>query len=408
MPKQRAELTHKHNINNGRHGWLRLTPAYSLKLVNNILDEYSGHLRVFDPFSGTATTTLAAASRGNDAVSVDINPFLIWLGKTKVARYQPQTADAVLDFAETQADRSSLDLVSPADPPPISKIERWWDEDSLLFLRQLRGKMVSATKPGSSLRNLLDIVFCRTLIKLSNAAFNHQSMSFKDRPHSDGQLSIFTDADPHIDQFIEDAAVVARSAKVNPKGKASIILADSRQLSPDDVGQFDLLITSPPYPNRMSYIRELRPYMYWLGFLTGARQAGELDWEAIGGTWGIATSLLAKWQQNGDAYLPDYLQNAVEKVARSTNKNGFLLSRYISKYFVDIWQHLQSVKKLMARGAEVHYIVGNSTFYGVMIPVEEVYADMLKRLGFSSVKVTAIRKRNSKKELFEYVVYGRA
>ena len=31
---------------------------------------------------------------------------------------------------------------------------------------------------------------------------------------------------------------------------------------------FDLVVTSPPYANRMSYIRELRPYMYWLGFLT--------------------------------------------------------------------------------------------------------------------------------------------
>ena len=27
----------------------------------------------------------------------------------------------------------------------------------------------------------------------------------------------------------------------------------------------------------MSYIRELRPYMYWLGYLTDARQAGQMD-----------------------------------------------------------------------------------------------------------------------------------
>ncbi|WP_322490103.1 hypothetical protein [Chloroflexus sp.] len=38
-----------------------------------------------------------------------------------------------------------------------------------------------------------------------------------------------------------------------------------------------LVITSPPYPNRMSYIRELRPYMYWLGYLNNGRDAGELD-----------------------------------------------------------------------------------------------------------------------------------
>lgn len=42
--------------------------------------------------------------------------------------------------------------------------------------------------------------------------------------------------------------------------------------------------TSPHYPNRISYIRELRPYMYWMKFLGEAREAGEMDWKAIGGT----------------------------------------------------------------------------------------------------------------------------
>ena len=405
--KQRADLTHRPNLTNGRHGWLRLTPAYSLKLVNEILDGYSGHLRVLDPFSGTATTTLAAAQRGHDAVSTDINPFLIWLGKSKVSHYRRQTTDAVSKFVESHSEPDSLQGVSPSDPPPISKIERWWDEETLLFLRRLRGQIVASAKAGSATRNLLDVAFCRTQIKLSNAAFNHQSMSFKDRSKPDPQLSIFADADRHIDQFVEDASIVAKSASDNPSGTADIILADARNL-PADLGKFDLLITSPPYPNRMSYIRELRPYMYWLGYLKEAREAGDLDWEAIGGTWGIATSMLANWERDPDAYLPYYLMEAIEKVAHATNKNGELLSRYVAKYFVDMWQHLQVMAKLMKKGAEVHYIVGNSTFYGVLIPVEQVYADMLKRLGFSSVRATAIRKRNSKRELFEYDVYGQA
>lgn len=232
-------------------------------------------------------------------------------------------------------------------------------------------------------------------------------MSFKDRPRPDPQMNIFADDDPHIDQFVDDARIVVNSASDNPSGTAEIILADARHL-PADLGKFDLLITSPPYPNRMSYIRELRPYMYWLGYLREAREAGELDWEAIGGTWGIATSLLASWEPNPDAYLPDYLKKAIDKVSHTTNKNGELLSRYIAKYFVDMWQHLQGMVKLMKKGGDVHYIVGNSTFYGVLIPVEQVYTDMLKRLGLSSVKANAIRKRNSKRELFEYNVYGQA
>ena len=36
--------------------------------------------------------------------------------------------------------------------------------------------------------------------------------------------------------------------------------------------------------------------MYWLGYLEQPRDAGELDWQAIGGTWGAATSRVAAWE----------------------------------------------------------------------------------------------------------------
>ena len=54
--RQRADLTFKENLSRGRHGWLRLTPAYSVKVVGEVLDENPDFHRVLEPFSGTATT----------------------------------------------------------------------------------------------------------------------------------------------------------------------------------------------------------------------------------------------------------------------------------------------------------------------------------------------------------------
>jgi hypothetical protein len=58
----------------------------------------------------------------------------------------------------------------------------------------------------------------------------------------------------------------------------------------------------------------------------------------------------------------------------------------------------------MCPNGHVFYIVGNSKFYDTIVPVEEFYVDMLQRAGFGDTHIDRIRKRNSKKELFEFVV----
>ncbi|GAB4153306.1 MAG: hypothetical protein Fur0021_18910 [Candidatus Promineifilaceae bacterium] len=165
------------------------------------------------------------------------------------------------------------------------------------------------------------------------------------------------------------------------------------------------MVTSPPYPNRVSYIRELRPYMYWTKFLDAAREAGELDWKAIGGTWGIATSRLKEWKPNG-VVLPESLETVVSQILEADEKNALLMANYVWKYFHDMHVHFQNLRNNLQEGAELAYIVGNSSFYGVQVPTEKLLEDSLKSLGFANVGSQALRKRNSKKELFEYCVYA--
>ena len=50
--KQHKDLTYKYNTTHGRHGWLRLTPAYSVKLVRELLQNHQQQNNIFDPFSG--------------------------------------------------------------------------------------------------------------------------------------------------------------------------------------------------------------------------------------------------------------------------------------------------------------------------------------------------------------------
>jgi hypothetical protein len=144
--------------------------------------------------------------------------------------------------------------------------------------------------------------------------------------------------------------------------------------------------------------------MYWLGYLTNGREAGELDWKAIGGTWGVATSNVGKWMPAKNRDVPHHqFKDILEKIAEQSD----ILARYVHKYFYDMLDHVNDLFLVTRSGATINYIVGNSKFYDVMLPVEEIFASLFARAGFIDIGIRAIRKRTSKKELYEYIVTAR-
>lgn len=403
---QRADLTFKHNLEQGRHGWLRLTPAYSVKVVQDILESIERPRFVLDPFSGTGTTGLVCSERGISCDLVEINPFLVWLIKTKLYNYSLEE----LEKASNLADRvvAQVRQNAPSSPlwlPPISHIERWWTPQRLATLAKLFGQLQSYHKQSEEAPylNILLVAFCQVAINWSNAAFNHQSMSFK--TVNTVQLSLFEQNEQELitENFFERVRQIIASTKCSfpeENNKGNVYNGNSCDVKSVVLNQYDCVITSPPYPNRMSYIRELRPYMYWLGFLHEAREAGELDWEAIGGTWGIATSRLAGWKSDGPTVeYPDF-----NNVIQTINRQSPLLANYVHKYFLDIATHISNLRQALVSGAKVFYVVGNSKFYDTIVPVEKIYASLLHQYGFENIKIELIRKRNSKKELHEFVV----
>jgi hypothetical protein len=399
----RTDLTFKHNLNQGRHSWLRLTPAYSVKLVHQILDDHPCANHVLDPFCGTGTTALVCGERGIACDTLDINPFLVWFTRIKTRNFIPDD----LQDARKQLDRLYLDVPSErlaqAWTPPIKDIERWWSPNALNILAQLYAYINQLESPIT--RDLYQIAFCRILIEVSNAAFNHQSMSFKAPPPS---LFDLYHHNLILESFGKHLRSVLQTCQQTLRGQITVTQADARNIPPPKQALYDCLITSPPYPNRMSYIRELRPYMYWLGFLTDSREAGELDWQAIGGTWGIATSRVTKWQPlqssltSMDTFVDDQFLGMIEQIKQSSPT----LANYVYKYFVDIADHIVSLLPHLQSNAKVSYVIGNSKFYDVVVPSEAIYARIFQGMGFRNVTVTPIRKRNSKKELFEYIVSG--
>jgi len=391
-------LTFKGNLRDTRYGWLRLTPAYSVHLVSQLLAAHgSPGGRVLDPFCGTGTTALACAERGIECDTTDINPFLLWLTRVKTARYARAELTSVAEHGASVARAIRRASGRPGWVPPIHQIEKWWSPPALSALSRALASIGRRRAPRR-VRDLLELAFCRTLIEHANVSFGHQSMSFRNPRGAPG-----TGAALELARSWQAALCgILRAAQSEILATPRAIHCDARDLRQAlKPRTYACVITSPPYPNRMSYIRELRPYMYWLGHLGDGRQAGELDWQAIGGTWGCATSNVAKWSPGPSLEVP---YASFGSITRRIALRSDVLGRYVTKYFHDMLNHCRSLFVVVRPRGSVHYIVGNSKFYDVLLPVEEIYAAMFEAVGFQAIRVDKLRKRTSKKELFEFVV----
>ena len=390
----RARFTFHGNVRETRYGWLRLTPAYSVHLVRELLASRAlPDLPVLDPFCGTGTTLLTCAELGIPCSTLDVNPFLVWLARAKTAKYSAKSlthADALIG----EMSRAALARGNAPWLPALHQIEKWWGKPALHALGRAFAVLTHADTDKAA-QDLAKLAFCRSLITSANVSFGHQSMSF-------AQAEKASPSARHVSVALRDAFTpIAKAAAVSlPTSTRRVHLGDARSVA-KHVGKtrFGSVITSPPYANRMSYVRELRPYMYWLGYLEQPSDAGELDWQAIGGTWGLATSRVAVWQSKHSSPLAE-LDAITAKIARHSD----VLARYVAKYFVDMLLHAKSLSGVVARGGQVHYVVGNSKFFDVLLPVERFFAEIFELCGFRAAKVTTLRSRTSKVELFEYLV----
>jgi hypothetical protein len=217
--QRRDELSFRGNRAQTRYGWLRLTPAYSVHLVRELLQAHGAEAApVLDPFCGTGTTALVCAEAGVTCDTTDINPFLLWLAAAKTRAY---TADCIAQAqAAAQAvDRAMRDERAPEHARPgLHRIEKWWDEPTQAALaRGLAALRGCEAETGAAAADLLKLAFCRALIERSNASFGHQSMSFRKAQQAE-PLDAGAQRDAAAAAFARAAASIAAAASSRVTG----------------------------------------------------------------------------------------------------------------------------------------------------------------------------------------------
>ena len=80
------------------------------------------------------------------------------------------------------------------------------------------------------------------------------------------------------------------------------------------------------------------------------------------------------------------------------------MATYVHKFFDDMYIHLSNLRSHLQPNATINYILGNSSFYGHFVDTDVIIMEMLKELNYTNISSRIIRKRNSKSNLYEYII----
>nr|AFV09320.1 M.PciI [Planococcus citreus] len=391
------------------HSWFRLTPSFGPDLVRTIIKQMNlaPHSHIHDPFSGAGTTAIEASLEGYEASCVEVNPFLYFVGKTSIdwsinADDAAAQLESIKNKYYSMSATATLDNIADLgiDIPKIHNIHRWWRNDVLKDILVLKSSIRSCTQDKYC--SFFELALAAVLVPdLTNVTLGKLQLHFVNK--DDKEINVWPTYESHAKKMIHDLSLIN---KQNFEFLPKIIYGDSTQKSTfSEVAGIDAIITSPPYPNRYSYIWNTRPHLYILDMISEAKEASQIDRRTIGGTWGTATSELGKGIFSPiNAVVKDALEGVHERIAGSDQ----LMANYVTHYFNRLFLHIEAIKPSLNPKAKLAYVVGNSWIKGEYVATDVILAKIIEGAlpGSSIDGLHRFRRRNSGKNLFETIVYS--
>lgn len=389
------------------HRWYRLTPSFAPGLVRFFLDswEVGPQHCVFDPFAGRGTTAIECQLRGVPSLSYEINPLLARVIACSL-RWRPRRSRLIGRYLDEVARRCAE--VSGLEPevycesegvrlPAIHDVFRWWRPP---VLRELLVARETARAPVyRRVGQYLWLAVNAAALDCANIHRNHPTITFDDG--HDRKIDVLAELDSKLVAIQADLRGLGSTGS-GRSNLGRVALHDScaeLKLASGGQPRVTHAITSPPYPNRYSYVHQTRPQLYFMEVISSRTAATEIDLATVGGTWGRATSDLAKEPVEPPARLRPFLDYYDELSARSP-----LMCSYATKYFVDMAAHVEALRRGVARGFRGAYVVGNSRLSGVEIYTETILARIFEACGFEVERILLFRRRGGKRRLYETAV----
>ena len=361
------------------HRWFWFPQSFSPQLLDVILHRYplSRGGRILDPFVGSGTTALRAVELGYQATGIDFSPLAVFVSQVKVNAFmlKKETLEKYLTHI-----LHYKPLVKITSIP--RRIARAFTHRELAHLLGLRERLSDLPEPYA---DFFLLVLLRIQQNLSRAISDGGWFRWIKKP--DQSHKVHRLFEKQVRQMMRD--IPQTGSKLS---HAEIIQDDARKLERVH-GLYDMVLTSPPYPNRHDYTRVFHLPLLMLGLREDEIRSlrhGSLrsHVEARAGYPIVEYTTPQRLIRILDA-LPDTIDRRVPAMIRG--------------YFEDIYLTLMTIRKHLKEHALCAFVVGNVRHGGVMVPVDEILIDIGKQAGYTFEEAWVVRlKGNSAQQMGRY------
>jgi SAM-dependent methyltransferase len=387
------------NRNTPFFDWYLMPEAYSAPLILDAMREFDikEGQTVLDPFCGTGTTLVAARMQGRNAVGVEVNPFLCFASRVKnrdrfdLALLKLE-ARRIVALARVRMERACDDYLLDSEAlPDMPRLERWIARKVACKVVALRECILEEASEST-----------REVPMLALASILRGASNMKLSPHAFGSREVKQDApvlqmfEMKLNKMLDDIEWLEVEGRTRALGRAEVIQGDIRALNGENnpLLPAQIAVCSPPYLNNLDYTMQTRMELFFLGFVDTMNDLKGLRKRMM------VSDAKAMYREVQDWQRVEQVESVAQIAADIDDKLGdrgwgWDYGRMTRQYFGGLLRALEAVKPMLAPGAPLVLIVGESAHGGVLVPVPDLTAELGQLAGYTNPEVRVLRTRRS-------------
>ena len=377
-----------------------MVPGMQADLIKTIIDAKPSTTALYDPFAGSGTVLTEAILLGRDFLARDINPLAILLCNAKKG---PFFTDAATEKAAALLDRITNDGKTSLEASFAGR-DKWFIKAVSIQLSKIRRAI--RQEPSLWCRRFFWITLAETIRVTSNS----RTSTFKLHIRPETELatrrpdpvttfaSVLEENLTNLESLTDELKKRELINQGRYQGSITVELHDAREHTSTGKGEYDLLVTSPPYGDNVSTV----PYgqaaylpLQWIDLADidpaitpdCINTTHEIDFRSLGGSKKNALQDTEELKEQSPTFRATLAALEQEPRDRTTR---------VAAFIKDLNKALDAILAMLRRDAYLIWTVGNRRVAQRPVPLDAILTELLHHrrvLPIASIARTIPTKR---------------